>query len=215
MREQLVRGVGDPVGHPGQVRVRVRVRVRDDGAHRKLVRDAAARSLRSDPLGGLGFALPKVHCSPAFDVRRTFVRGYLLFASVQMNAVEYAAGFEDFKDEVGEFWEPVSRHLKLTVRRWSEKTEVEQWQLLAAFGLKDRDQQMVLAREINKLLGISEWHGQGRGDATPTPGHSLARLSVPWHPSTWVICLAGKGWGHLLRPRECAVCVTTSAYLAY
>ncbi len=138
-----------------------------------------------------------------------------MFASVQMNAVECAAGFEDFKDEVGDFWEPVSRQLKLTVRRWSEKTEVEQWQLLAAYGLKDRDQQMVLAREINKLLGISEWHGQGRGDATPTPGHSLARLSVPWHPSTWVICLAGKGWGHLLRPRECAVCVTTSAYLAY
>jgi len=183
----------------------------------KLVRDAAARSLRPDPLGGLGFALPKVHCSPAFDVRRTFVRGYLLFASVQMNAVEYAAGFDDFKDEVGEFWEPVSRHLKLTVRRWSEKTEVEQWQHLAnkVSPPMDEGRAQELAREINKLLGISEWHGQGRGDATPTPGHSLARLSVPWHPSTWVICLAGKGWGHLLLPRECAVCVTTSAYLAY
>ena len=28
--------------------------------------------------------------------------------------------------------------------------------------------------------------------------------------STWVICLAGEGWGHLLRPRERALCVTTS-----
>ena len=182
---------------------------------RKLVRDAAARSLRSDPLGGLGFALPKVHCSPAFDVCRTFVRGYLLFASVQKDAVVVAHEYHRFITIVRKSWNTVKDELELSVDTWSRFTNEEQWQLLAAYGLKDRDQQVVLAREINKLLGISEWHGQGRGDATPTPGHSLARLSVPWHPSTWVICLAGKGWGHLLRPRECAVCVTTSAYLAY
>ena len=27
--------------------------------------------------------------------------------------------------------------------------------------------------------------------------------------ATWVIRLAGEGWGHLLRPRERALCVTT------
>ena len=126
-----------------------------------------------------------------------------------------APEYDRFITIVRKSWNTVKDELELSVDTWSRFTNEEQWQLLAAYGLKDRDQQVVLAREINKLLGISEWHGQGRGDATPTPGHSLARLSVPWHPSTWVICLAGKGWGHLLRPRECAVCVTTSAYLAY
>ena len=38
---------------------------------------------------------------------------------------------------------------------------VLQVELLATFGLKDRGQQEVLAREINKLLGISEWRGRG------------------------------------------------------
>ena len=78
--------------------------------------------------------------------------------SVQLEAVEAAGDFKEFKGEVGEFWDSVRNHLKLTVRRWSQKTEEDQWRLLSAYSLKDRDQQEVLARAINKLLGITrEW----------------------------------------------------------
>ncbi len=81
-----------------------------------------------------------------------------MFVTVQVEAVEAAEDFKEFKGEVGEFWDSVCNHLKLTVRRWSQKTEEDQWRLLSAYSLKDGDQQEVLARAINKLLGITrEW----------------------------------------------------------
>ena len=81
-----------------------------------------------------------------------------MFVTVQLEAVEAADDFKDFKSEVGEFWDSVRNHLKLTVRRWSDKTKEDQSLFLSAYSLKDRDQQEVLARAINKLLGITrEW----------------------------------------------------------
>ena len=78
--------------------------------------------------------------------------------TMQVEAMGDAARFEEFMNEVGDFWEPVSHHLRLTVHQWSEKTEEERWEHLANKSKMTERQAKELAREINKLLGITrEW----------------------------------------------------------
>jgi hypothetical protein len=95
---------------------------------------------------------------------------------------------------------------------------------------RDEELQAAIREDIKKfcvaLPGAS-------GEATPLSVHALP-MCIVWVGSrwvasgmgvgrracldlwtrlicaTWVLCLAGEGWGHLLRPRERALCVTTS-----
>ena len=143
------------------------------------------------------------------------VRACLLFVSVQKEAVLVADEYDHFVTIVRKSWNTVKDRdeLELSVDTWSRFTDEEQWQLLESFGLKEPAQQQVLAREINKLLGISECRVQDGGSASLCDPHPCSLLCPPLcalAPSTSAICLAGEGWGHPLRPRECAVCVTTS-----
>ena len=77
---------------------------------------------------------------------------------MQVEAMGDAARFEEFTDKVGDFWELVRDHLRLTVRQWSEKPDEEQWEHLVNKSAMTERQAKELAREINKLLGITrEW----------------------------------------------------------
>ena len=78
--------------------------------------------------------------------------------TMQVEAMGGAARFDEFMAKVGDFWELVRHLLRLTVRQWSEKTEEERWDHLANKSKLTDRQAKELAREINKLLGITrEW----------------------------------------------------------
>ncbi len=98
--------------------------------------------------------------------------------------------YDRFITIVRKSWNTVKDELKLSVDTWSRFTDEKQWQLLESFGLKEPAQQQVLAREINKLLGITrEWRVQDGGSATPTPqaARSCARV--------WRVCSLEGGGG--------------------
>jgi hypothetical protein len=78
--------------------------------------------------------------------------------TMQVEAMGGAARFDEFMAKVGDFWELVRHLLRLTVRQWSEMPDEEQWEhLVNKSGMTER-QAKELAREINKLLGITrEW----------------------------------------------------------
>ena len=157
-----------------------------------LVRDAAAppfaltpwragfRFVRSSQLSCL-FRAPH---GPPF-----LARGYLLFVSVQVEAVnakaeETPTRYSKFTRKVGRNWDLVKGRLVVTLGDWREDTFEEQWGYLSNNSEHPMTpgQATELAREINKLLCISEWRVQDRSSASPTPAQSLARLSVPGHP---------------------------------
>jgi hypothetical protein len=121
---------------------------------------------------------------------------------VQRDAVEAKAGeaadaYAKFMRVVGDDWDLVKDGLEITLGDWKEMELEEQWQHLANQQSPPMDvgKAQELAREINKLLGISECRVQDGGSASPTSARSCARLSVPWHPQPWSFALLGKGGG--------------------
>ncbi len=85
--------------------------------------------------------------------------------AVQAKAVEATVAYDKFMRMVGDDWDLVKGGLKITLGDWKEMETMEKrMQLLAARGLKDRDQQIFLAEAINDLLGIiREWRVQEGG----------------------------------------------------
>ncbi len=95
-------------------------------------------------------------------------------------AVETRTLHSKFMRKVGENWDLVKGRLCVTLGDWKEDTFEEQRRHLAnqTSPPMTPGQAKELAREINKLLFISEWRVQDRSSASPTPAHSLVRLHL-------------------------------------